>query len=260
MVQRDQKIHFISYGNDQFKNSKDRIYKEAMLTEWFDSITIYGPEHLDKQFIQRFRDVLIRPRGGGYWIWKLCIIMGQLDKIKDGDILIYIDSGCTINKHGEKRFYEYLDMLNQSDCGVISFQMDNIESVWTTKQIFDYFNITTDSYIANSGQLINGVLIMKKNENLLQQIGVWYETLCDDPELMTDHYNKDNQIASFREGRHEQSVFSVIRKQYSPILLKDETYVIPFYGEESLKYPFWATRLKDNPVKTRSTWNMRFTK
>ncbi len=254
-----QNIHFISYGDNNFINSKIRIFKEASESGWFDSITICGPEDLDKQFVEQFRNILIRSRGGGYWIWKLSIIKDKLAKMNDDDILIYIDSGCTINKHGEKRFYEYIDMLNNNDCGIISFQMtQHIEKQWTIRQIFEYFNISSDSDIANSGQIMNGVLIMKKNANLLQQIDVWYKTLCDDPELMTDHYNDANQYRYFKKGRHEQSVFSVIRKLYNPILLRDETYMIPSAGEESLKYPFWATRFKDNQTKKRSGWNMRF--
>ena len=41
------KIHFITYGNDRFKNSKKRLYNEANATGWFDTITSYGPEDLD---------------------------------------------------------------------------------------------------------------------------------------------------------------------------------------------------------------------
>jgi hypothetical protein len=240
-----QKIHFISYGNERFTNSKKRIHKEASETGWFDSVTIYGEEDLDESFTSQFSNVLRQGRGGGYWIWKLNIIMDRLSKIEDDDILIYADAGCTINKHGETRFHEYIHMLNDNDCGVISFQINqHLEKIWTTRQIFEYFNIKIDSDIPNSGQIINTVLIMKKNPCLLTQIDVWYKTLCDDPLLITDHYNGMDQLSCFKDNRHEQSIFSVIRKQYNPILLEDETYMIPFHSGESLKYPFWATRIR----------------
>ena len=61
--------------------------------------------------------------------------------------------------------------------------------------------------------------------------------------LFTDYYN-NNQYTFFIDNRHEQSVFSIIRKIHGSILLKDETWFgnNSFGNQESLKYPFWATR------------------
>ena len=43
-----QKIHLITYGNDKFKNAKQRIHNEAINSGWFDTINIYGPENLSQ--------------------------------------------------------------------------------------------------------------------------------------------------------------------------------------------------------------------
>lgn len=63
------------------------------------------------------------------------------------------------------------------------------------------------------------------------------------PLLFTDYYN-NNQQSYFKDNRHDQSVFSIIRKKYNSIILNDETCFVSYGNEESLKYPFWATRLK----------------
>ena len=55
---------------------------------------------------------------------------------------------------------------------------------------------------------------------------------------------KKNHPPYFRDNRHDQSVFSVIRKMNNTIVLKDETY-FNFGNAESLKYPFWATRKRN---------------
>lgn len=55
----------------------------------------------------------------------------------------------------------------------------------------------------------------------------------------------ENQQSYFRDNRHEQSVFSVIRKMNNPILIDDTTWFNPFGIPESLNYPFWATRKKN---------------
>ena len=66
----------------------------------------------------------------------------------------------------------------------------------------------------------------------------------DNPLLFTDYYNK-NQRHDFIDNRHDQSIFSVIRKMNTSLLLKkDETWFVPFGNKESKTYPFWATRFK----------------
>ena len=238
-------IHLISYGDDIYKNSKKRLEKEALNTGWFDSVTVYGPEILDNNFKNKFKEVLSHSKGAGYWIWKNYIIKKKLSEINDNDILIYLDAGCSINKKGKKRLDEYVDMLNKSDGGIISFKMSHLpEKSWTTKEIFDYFDVDMNSDIANNGQLVGGILIMKKTAKLKNKLDLVYKVYEDNPLLVTDYYNK-NQASYFVDNRHDQSIFSIIRKIHKSIELKDETY----FGERGdirnpVNYPFWATRKK----------------
>ena len=236
-------IHLITYGNDNFKNAKVRLCQEATNTGWFDTITSYGPDDLNNDFKEKFKDILNKSRGGGYWIWKSHIIKQKLNEINDNDILIYLDAGCSINPKGKKRFYDYIEIINNSDEGIISFQLDHIEKFWTTTEIFNYFNIGLDHEIANSGQIMATVRIMKKNKNLINMIDKEIKALYDNPLMFTDHFN-NKQHPGFIDNRHEQSVFSIIRKLHNPILIEDETYFKSFGSEESLNYPIWATRFR----------------
>ena len=68
------------------------------------------------------------------------------------------------------------------------------------------------------------------------------ETLHKEPLLFTDDYN-NNQDYYFIDNRHDQSIFSVIRKIYKTILIKDETWWYSFGGNETIRIPFWATRI-----------------
>ena len=238
-------IRFITYGNDKFKIAKVRILDQAKSFGEFTSWKAYGPEDLDTEFKEKFKDVLSQPRIGGYGIWRPYIIKKELEKIKNDDFLMYCDAGCHLNPKGKKRFYEYLEILKKSDYGIMSFQMhDQIEKWWTTKEIFNYFNVEINSEISNSGQYLDGILIMKKNEHLMKTIDLWMKTVYDKPEIFTDKFNRLNQHSFFKDNRHEQSVFSIIRKiQGSEVIPKDETWhPQPFGSEESLKYPIWAKR------------------
>ena len=237
-------IHLITYGDYKYKKSKKRLVDEAKKSGFFNTITTYGPEDLDEDFREKFKDILKQPRIAGYGLWRPYIIKKKLNEINDNDILIYVDAGCSININGKQRFGEYIEMLNKSDKGIISFQMDHPEKKYTIKEIFNYFNIDINSEYANSGQILDGILIMKKNKNLNIIIDDWYNVMNDEPLLFTDYYNK-NQEPFFIDNRHEQSILSIVRKKHGSIIVKDETWFEQFAGEESLKYPFWATRYND---------------
>ena len=239
-------IHFITYGDNKFKESKKRICKQADSLGWFDTILSYGPEDLDVNFKEQFKNILELPRGGGYYIWKPYIINKRLNEIEDNDILIFLDAGCYINPSGFGRFNEYIELLNNRDEGCISFYMSNhLEKKWTNKEIFEYFNIYEDSDILNTGQILSGIIMLKKNANSINIIDLWLRTVYNNSILFTDHYNNQNQSVEYIENRHDQSILSVISKLYKTILLEDETFFDDGFGcEKSIKYPFWATRIR----------------
>jgi hypothetical protein len=236
------KIHFITYANAAFENPMNRIISEARNTSWFTTSTPYRPHNLSSEFRNKYNDILLRPRGAGYWIWKIDIIKQHLDKIENDDFLIYMDAGCSINPNGKKRFNEYIDMLNKSNEGIISFQMPHPEKIWTTRQIFQHFNLDLNSDYANSGQILGGILIMKKNEKLLKIIDEYFKVLATNKLLFTDDYNNKNQESFFKDNRHDQSIFSLIRKIHGSFVLGDETFFPHFGSDISLQYPFWATQ------------------
>jgi len=247
-------IHFITYGNHVFENAKNRLIQQARDFYPFKSIKGYGPDDLPEEFKQQFNTILNMKRGAGYWIWRPIILKQKLDEMNENEVLIYLDAGCHLNKQGMKRFNEYINMLEQSDCGIMSFQMSGNkgpggfekEKRWTTKEIFNYFNVDINSDISNSGQYLGGILVLKKNKHLMDLMDLFIKTVYDYPLMFTDYYNNINQHHEFKENRHEQSVFSILRKLHGSVVIDgDESWMVPFGRGESLNYPFWAVRSKD---------------
>lgn len=234
------KVHLITYGNDKYNKSKIRIMNEANETKWFTTIRLYEPQNISDEFYRIFSNVLGLKRGNGYWLWKLDIIRNRLNEIGMNEFLVYLDCGCSINKNGRKRFLEYINMLKNSEYGIISFQMGHKEKEWTTKEIFEIFEIPKDSDIKTTGQFVGGILIMRKTPHTIKLFDIVFEKLKINPLIITDHYNK-NQNEYFKDNRHDQSIFSVARKKVGSIILPDETFQKCKRISESL-YPFLATR------------------
>ncbi len=266
---------FVSYGDNNFKRSKRRIKREAISSGWFDYIEIFSPEKLTSDFRATFSSILSYPRGAGYWIWKLDVLEQAFSAISEGDIVVYLDSGCHINHLGAKRFGDYIEMLRYSEFGFISFQLPHLEKEYTTKECFDALRIPNDSEIRDSGQINATALISKKCDHALAVVADFRRVLTLDPLIITDFYNK-SQNTFFIDHRHDQSLLSILRKTHGSLLLQDETYFpifanpksnlatklifklhrkfesplldkayfARFYSSESSASPFWALRYR----------------
>ena len=253
-VERDisEHIHFITYGSGPFEKAKKRLLQEARDFGEFKTIKGYGQEDLPKEFLETYKDIMKKKRGGGYWIWRPLILLDYLEKVKDNDYVVYLDAGCSLNKKAKKRFFEYIHMLKKSDYGIMSFQMSGnngpgtleIEKKWTIKEIFDHLNVDINSDIANSGQYLGGVLVMKKNKHLLDYLQIYKDCIEQHADLCTDKFDmEEHQIPEFIENRHEQSITSILRKIHGSVVIDgDESWMPPFGSGQSLFYPFWATR------------------
>lgn len=235
-----QKKYFITYGTNEFNIQKRNLLYLAKKSENFDTCIGFSQKNIDKNFYKEFLEILNLKKGGGYWIWKYYIIKKLLNEINENDILVYSDAGSSFNPKGMNRLNEYFEMLNDDPSGNLRFQIEFKEKYWTNKEVFNYFNIPLDSSIANTGQLLGGHLIFKKNINSVNIFNEFEKLLKFDSKLITDFYS-ENQIDGFKEHRHDQSILSILSKIYGAIILKDETY-FEKNPNEQFKFPFLAVR------------------
>lgn len=99
------KIYICSFANLYLLPALKRFYNQAIEMNIFEDIFLYEELNLGKDFTNHFNDKLnYNVRGFGYWCWKPYIILKSLEKIKDGDILVYADTGCHLKK-------EYIDKM-----------------------------------------------------------------------------------------------------------------------------------------------------
>jgi hypothetical protein len=159
----------------------------------------------------------------------------ELNKSKENDIIFYCDAGCQVNEKGKRRLHEYIDMLNTTESGIITFQLSHLERLYTKNKVFE----TLGSDKRDALQCLATVILMKKNKNSTTIINQWYEN-CENYILINDDTEKEDE--KFIENRHDQSVFSILVNKMDSIKIKDETYFCDWScGEE---YPFLKKKLR----------------
>lgn len=250
------KIHFFTFGDSNFKLQKKHLTKLAEHSNFFDKIYSYSPKDIDKKFYQDFELVLKQKRGAGYWLWKYYFINKIIENSKSGDIVIYLDAGSSINYHAKKRYKEYLDILNSSDFGSVSFkELDkNLEFKWTNKELLNYFQCENDKTLLNTPQINASVLMFKNNKHTKNYLEEFIKTIIFDPYLITDKYEK-NQNEGFIENRHDQSISSIIKKLHGTHLLENENQFQEKI-EKQYDFPFLTVRRKDYGIKDKINFNL----
>jgi len=248
-------LWFATYGDEpRFNAARRRITRSIDQTGWFDHILQFTRHDLTPAFKRKYSEILKLPRGGGYWIWKYFVFNTTMHRMKDGDILVYLDAGCTVSQKGARRFFEYVEMLRTSPFETLSFYHPMWpEREWNVDRVFAAFNISnTDHLIRDSGQLIATVMFIQKGRLSEKWLDLVFSVLDSDHWLITDQYNVETKHSNisdpyFRENRHDQGLFSLANKILGTVLVRDET------GANSSsramfepKWPFWATRQRDS--------------
>jgi hypothetical protein len=164
----------------------------------------------------------LNKRGFGYWLWKPYLVLHTLHNINDDDIIIYADAGCEFNKKYKNRLMDYIDIVNNSDYGILSFQMQYEEKVWTKMDTALAIYKPTDFHLLNTGQLYGGIFLLRKCPHSLFLVKLWYELSCN-YHLIDDSPSVAPNNKTFIEHRHDQSIFSLLRKKYGTSILPNET-------------------------------------
>ena len=253
-------LYFITYGDENgdknFKISKKHLLYLAKKSGLFTESYALGPKDLDNPFKSIYENILSQPRGGGYWIWKHRIIENMIEEVSEGDIVIYLDAGSSLNllPKAVERFYEYIEILKESEYGSLMFESGNgnilLENRYTSSQLFQAFGTDPYSNIGTTPQRGAGLLMFKKNIYTKEFFNEYKNLLNIDPELITDKYNDSEQVSEFIENRHDQSLFSLISKKIGAEVLKNETN-FQKRQDSQFNYPFLQVRKHSHGVKDK---------
>ena len=155
-------------------------------------------------------------------------------------MLIYIDSGSTLNIRGKKRLIEYFEMLDKSNESLFLFKMPNIiENIGLQNKYLIILMLETIK-ITDTVQCLGGVLLVKNTEKSKTFFQEFQNIVDEDNELITDFYSED-QENYFKVCRHDQSLLSVMGKIYGCLSINDESYYFE-NPREQYKWPILTVR------------------
>ena len=238
---------FITFGTtNRFQKSLDRIKKEAESMDIFDNIIAYNEDDLknEKEFWDKNgKFVESNQRGYGYWIWKPYLILKTLRNMKDGDVLVYCDSGSTLRSSGRPKLLEYTKHCVESKTGIFCFQLlTEHEKQWSKMDLLDKLDIHNQPMLDSIQIMATDIIFCKRAESIAF-VEKWYETCMDDNyRYLTDETSKSPNDQFFIEHRHDQSIFSLlVKKDGGCYILK----TIETEEKDNLSFPIYNSRIRE---------------
>jgi len=185
-------------------------------------------------------------RGYGYWVWKFYLIGKILATMPEGELLLYLDCGCELNVKAKDKLKYFSQLAHQHK--IIGTSTNSNDLSHTKRDLVDAMERQTsfrfDVDTLKTWHMQSGILLMENCEVIRQ-------LFCDAQTYMSDCHSADDSPSvaqnhpSFREHRHDQSVFNLLVKQRGlHNHLMDPSYFAPDWNYWGAEHPIWAARNK----------------
>ena len=221
------KKHFITYGSNAFIQSAETLLSEVSGLRYFDQVKRFGPEDLPLYILSS--PLFLGGKGGGHWLWKPYIIYQTLTSLRENDLLVYADAGCTVND--SEKWNEYFALAEDHNMLLFQYKSDhdygwkkfNPEfsdspkiKHWAKKSLTDHFSNYNLDEILKKNKILAGFLVIKNTPESRAVIYEWLATMLYFPHLVVGPllHEVPTQTEDFAKHRHDQSVFSIIARIY----------------------------------------------
>ena len=203
------KKYLVSFANEKFYKKQKRL-NESALKFGIDKTFSYTDKILKETlFYKKNQKILDQEKapGYGYWVWKPYIILDAMKKIREGDILFYIDAGAEIISN----IQPLVDLCKKQD-GILLFKGDNLMKFCAKRDCFIKMGCDNEKYW-DALYCVGGYQIFIKNTKSIQFLkeDLKYVQI---PELIDDSPSITPNFAGFKRHNHDQAILSNLAIKY----------------------------------------------
>ncbi len=201
----------INYADQHFYQAQQKNSQSGREVARFDQVISYGVEQIAPQYRHQHQAILQQRRGAGYWLWKPYFILQTLQQMSEGDVLFYSDSGAHFVTG-----IEPLVARLEHPSGILLFTLEDFHTnkCWTKRDCFYYMGLDTEPYLSLP-QILASFIVCKKTSDSMDFFARWLR-YAEDPRILTDAPNSCGlpDYPEFRDHRHDQSILSLLARQY----------------------------------------------
>lgn len=221
-------LRFITFGNkgdhynkirrktENYEKAGKRLLNEVKKINIFDSCQLYTDDDLksNRKFWKKHsKFIMANQKGFGRYIWKPFLVKKNLEHLKDGDILLYLDAGCEMPYENKEKLNILIQQVKTEL--LISSTNYQTEKRRSKRDLIKYLDCD-NSKIVDSSQRQPGAVLYYVCKETREFVNKWYE-LCTEKNYhwIDDSHSTIKNYPEFKGHRHDQSIFSLLSKKYN---------------------------------------------
>ncbi|QGY01240.1 hypothetical protein MMSR116_04470 [Methylobacterium mesophilicum SR1.6/6] len=194
-----------------YVESQRRLAAAAAATGDFDTVENWSPDRLRQTaFYREHRDILDRARGAGNWAWKPYIIADALEKRRDGDFIVFSDTGMqAVGEDPLPPVAPLLTWLAGSERRVAGGVLHGKpQRLWTKRDCFVLMECDSERYW-DADQIQASWIAFMVSPATRTLVAEWLRYACD-ARVVTDIPNQLGlpDFDGFIDHRFDQSILS----------------------------------------------------
>lgn len=219
------RVHLATFAGCASAGRLPAFVAEARRSGFFDEVRAWLPATLDSAWLELHGGRLTSSlRGCGYWSWKPEVVREALAAVPEGDVLVYADAGSSLHPENCGRFWQYVALAAAHPGRVLSFEMAGAraptEASWSKADAGAALGVEVGSAHWASPQLHATYFFLVNCAAARELVGEWAAAaVAEGYHLIDDSPSRSPDPPSFIEHRHDQSLFSLLRKARGAALL-----------------------------------------
>ncbi len=203
------KTELINYANADFA-SYQRLNSLTGRLCGFDQCHSFGPNDIDLAYRERHARILEARRGAGYWLWKPYFLNKALSELAPGDLLFYADAAM----HFVNRIDPMIEFMERHNLDLLILGEGFSEGHYTKRDAFVLMGADC-GVIAERPQRFASAFMLR-NCVWSRRFVAHFLAYAEDDRILTDQPNTCGlpNYPGFIAHRHDQSIFSLLTKQY----------------------------------------------
>lgn len=203
-------IIFTTFTSTGYEPARDKIVKEVTANGRFDKVYTYNETELTPELLAS--PTFKIKKGLGHYSWKPDIIWQTLNSVNEGDIVVYLDAGCSVYDCKEwDVFFQYLQNYD-----ILAFRLHQRNYNWTRKSVFEHFSSIIETNWRDGFQIGANALMVKKSLEGLSFVTEWRNYMINRLDLCGDVCVDElsDEDPRLKENRYDQTILTALVYKY----------------------------------------------
>jgi hypothetical protein len=219
---------FVTFGAGSlgWKQASRRLASSALKLNLFSEVVTLGEGWLksdEPQILRIIKNFRLNgnEKGFGYYVWKPALLY-KMHKEFPGKDILYMDAGSQIETDLDSRKIIY-ELITTNNSRGLAWQLPNhVEKYWTKDELIKRLNVS--SPIQESNQIQSGFIYIPAISQRAEFVKYFYELALENNGFYFSDEIYNPQITGYLGHRHDQSVFSILWKQFKFGIAPDKTF------------------------------------